>query len=274
MTANYPTIVRKFQQHVDGTEFVMAGHMNDAQDEITAIQSTLGPRPHVYTPVSGNPTTYTSVATRLDTVQRKQASQQGQIDDLISASDEGWALPIASVHATGTTIPATKTTSDVLPSDWYNMRWNRASLDTNGAYSAGPYLTIPKTGWWILTARVMMHTPSIPNTVEHALYGRMRILSSTSAHQTVNWDLAAADSSSQGTTHAWHRLTLAAAWDFYVGDRVSIQLRHDFFPTNSGQGTPAKSSLTAATRLQLTYVRGLPDYAARDYYQLDDEIGT
>lgn len=274
MAANYPTVVRRFQAHVDGTEYVMAGHMNDVQDELVAVQNTLGVRPHVYKPPSGAGTSYASVGNRLDDMQGDLISQQDQIDDIVGASKDGWSLPLVSVHATGTTIPATKDTTNVLPSDWYAMRWNRMAIDTNGAYAPGPYLTIPKTGWWILTARVMMHTPSIPNTVEHALYGRMRILSSANSQQTVNWDLAAADSSSQGTTHAWHRLTLASAWDFYVGDRVSIELRHDFFPTNTGQGTPAKSSLVGATRCQLTYVRGLPAGVQRDMYQLDDEIGT
>lgn len=274
MAANYPTIVRRFSPHQDGTEYVMAGHMNDVQDELVAVQSTLGPKPHIYNPSSGNPTAYGSVASRLDTVQRSQDTMQRQINSLLDASQEGWSQPIASVFATGTSIPPTKNTQGVQPSDWYSMMWTRVSIDTHGAYSKGYYLTIPKTGWWILTARVMMATPVIPNTVEHALYGRMRILSSANSTQTTNYDLAAGDSASQGNTQAWHRITLATAWDFYAGDKVAIQLRHDFFPTNTGQATPAKFSISAGCRLQVTYIRGLPGGAKRDTFQFDDEIGT
>lgn len=274
MPANYPTIVRKFQPHQDGTEYVMAAHVNDLQDEVGALEGTLGVKPHIYTPASGAATTYSSVASRLTTIQRLQDTQQDQLDDLVDASHEGWALPIVSVHASGTAVKPTVDTDDVVPSDWTSMRWTKKNIDTNGAYAPGPYITIPKTGWWILTSRVMMHTPAIPNTVEHALYGRMRVLSSENSQQTVNWDLAASDSASQGTTHAWHRLSMSSAWDFYTGDRIVIQLRHDFFPTNTGQGTPAKTTLTAMCRLQLTYIRGLPAGTSRDAFQLDDEIDT
>lgn len=272
MAANYPTVVRKFQQHQDGTEYVMAGHMNTVQDELTSIQSTVGVNPHVYTDTTGFQLMYPSVTYRLNEVQQKVDAQQKLINQLQAASQDGWNLPITSVHATGTSIPATKQTTAVVVSDWYPMRWNRVHIDTNGAYAPGTTLTIPKTGWWILTARIMMHTPVIPVTVEHHLWGRMRILSSTVDNQTVNFDLSVGDSSSQGTTHAWHRITLATAWDFYAGDQVSIQCRHDFFPTNTGQGTPAKQTLVAATRAQLTYVRGLPSGTHRDIFLMDDEL--
>lgn len=45
MAAVYPGSVRNFSTHVDLTETVFALHMNDAQDEITAIQNVLGPTP-------------------------------------------------------------------------------------------------------------------------------------------------------------------------------------------------------------------------------------
>lgn len=274
MTANYPTIVRKFQPHQDGTEYVMAAHMNDVQDETAATQQTLGIRPHIYTAASGTQTSYASVAARLDAAQRKIDAQQAQIDQLLDASKSGWSLPIVAIHGTNTVIPATKNTNSVQPSDWYSQIWNRKYIDTNGAYSPGPYITIPKTGWWILTARTMMETPDIPNNVEHTLWGRMRVISSTNAGQETRYDLAAGNSSSQGDEHGWHRLTQAAAWAFYAGDRVSIQLRHDFFPTDVGQSTPAKTSQVALTRAQMTYIRGLPSGTIPDVYRFPDEIDT
>lgn len=45
MAAVYPGSIRAFTTHVDLTETVFALHMNDAQDEIMAIQNTLGTNP-------------------------------------------------------------------------------------------------------------------------------------------------------------------------------------------------------------------------------------
>lgn len=273
MAANYPTIVRKFSPHADGTEYVMAAHMNAAQDEITAVQSTLGTKPHVRNRTNGSPTAYSTVGARLDSIQTTQDTQQTQINGLLDDSKTGWALPIASVQDTGTSIPATVNTHSVQPSDWYNLTWRYKVLDTNGAFSQNStYLTIPQTGWWILTSRTMMHDPSVPDTVQHILWGRVRVRS-THPGQVTDYDLAAADSTAPGGAEGWHRLTMACAWNFYQGDQVMVQVRHDFLPTNSGQPTPTKSSQTAMSRTQLTYIRGLPATVGV-MPQFDDEVGT
>lgn len=42
MTASYPSSVKSFTTKVDFTDTVLAAHVNDLQDEVSAVQSTLG----------------------------------------------------------------------------------------------------------------------------------------------------------------------------------------------------------------------------------------
>lgn len=252
MVANYPTIVRKFQNHVDGTEYVMAGHMNAVQDEVTAIESTLGAKPNVFNPTNGNPTAYSTVGDRLDNVQRSQANQQGEIDSLLDASNNGWSLPIANIFASGTNIPPTKSTHHVaVPSDWYRINWTAKMLDTDGIFNGGPSLTVPKSGWWIITSASTMKNPITSPEVTHNVWCRMKV------DGTVPYEIAKADSSAPGDSGGWHRLTTACGIELFAGDRVYMEYRHDFIATDPSVNI-ARSTQAATCRVQLTYVRALP----------------
>lgn len=46
--SNYPNSLKKFPVHQDVTEFVQAGHVNNLQDEVEAIEETLGTRPQIF----------------------------------------------------------------------------------------------------------------------------------------------------------------------------------------------------------------------------------
>lgn len=274
MVANYPTIVRRFQPHKDATEFVLAGHMNDVQDEITAIETTLGPRPHVWAPITGAPSVYSSVGSRLDAVQLNDVGQQAQIDHLLDASKTGWSLPLISVVATGTTIPPTPDWDDVLPSDWHPLRWTQRVVDTEGTYSSGPNIVIPKNGWWIMTSTIGMPDPSDGVNVAHYLWARARVTTSNGPPLNINIDLAQGDSSTVGSANGFHRITLAMSGDFFAGDVVQVQLRHVFRPTDPHQPDPPQQSMNAASRTQLTYIRGLPPTPRPIIQKLPYEIGT
>lgn len=272
--ASYPTIVRRFQPHVDGSEFVRAAHMDDVQDEVTAVETTLGTRPHVNAASSGSPTAYPSVAARLDAIQAGDAAQQTQINGLLAASNTGWSLPLLSVLATGTVIAPTPDWLHVQPTDWHPLRWTRAMVDTESAFNAGPSLVIPKSGWWVMTSTLGMADPSDAVTIAHYLWARIRVTTSPSPTQTINIDLGQGDSSALGRAGGYHRITMAIAGDFYVGDTVQVQLRHVSRPTDPAQPNPPQIPLSASSRTQLTYIRGLPTTPRAAATQLPYEIGT
>lgn len=275
MTASYPTVVRKFPNRVDGTEFVMAADVNGAYDEITATQSTLGANPQTYHPASGAPVAYTTVGARLDSVQQNLDTQTARINTLAGAAKTGWSLPVASVAATGTSIPPTANYNNVKPSDWYALRWNAVSVDTHGVYAPGPTLTIPWAGWWIISATCGMEDPSDNVTVLHTMFARIRATSSNPGTQTTGYvDFGQGDSTANGETGGWHRITMATAGPFNVGDTLQVHIRHVFVPTNSGQSAPPKYAETASARIQLTYIRGLPTGSSWGGVQLPYEIGT
>lgn len=274
MAANYPTIVRKFQPHADGTEYVMAGHMNDVQDEVSAVEATLGAKPHVYNPTTGSPTTYNSVSARLDAIQQNDEVQQGQINGLLAASNTGWSLPLLSVVASGTTIAPTRDWLNVQPTDWHPLLWSTENVDTNGAFTPGYNIVIPKSGWWVMTCTLGMLDPSNAVNIAHYLWARIRVTTSNFPGPLVNMDLGQGDSSTNGRAGGYHRITMAISADFYVGDTIQVQLRHVFRPTDTGQPDPVQTSLTATSRTQLTYIRGLPAGSSRHIVPFDYEIGT
>lgn len=278
MAANYPTIVRKFQPHSDGTEYVLAGHMNDVQDEVAAVEATLGTKPHVHSPTSGAPTVYSSVGARLDAMQQTDSTQQTQVNSLLDASKTGFALPLLSVVATGTSIGPTGNWLLPLPSDWHPLHWSQRIVDTEGSFSPGSNIVIPKTGWWTMTSTIGMVDPSDAVNIEHYLWARIRVSTSIAPGQLVNIDLGQGDSSANGRAGGFHRITMAISGDFYLGDTVQVQLRHVFRPTDPNQPSPTQVAMTATSRTQLTYIRGLPANSSRNgnpiWQQLPYEIGT
>lgn len=275
MVANYPTIVRKFQPHADGTEYVMAGHMNDVQDEIAAIESTLGVKPNVYSPATGNPVFYNTVAARLDAVQQASVNQQVQVNGLLDASKTGWALPLLSVLATGTVIAPTPDWHHVQPSDWHPLRWTQRIVDTENTFSPGSNIVIPKSGWWIMTSTIGMQDPtdSLVN-IEHYLWARIRVVTSNTPTQSIEIDLGQGDSTAAGRAGGYHRITMAVSGDFYAGDVVQVQLRHVFRPTDISQPNPTQVAMSATSRTQLTYIRGLPAPHRPILTQLPYESGS
>ena len=56
MAASYPSSVKVFPTHVNVTEIIDAGHPNTIQDEVVAVESTLGVLPSLSTTPSSNGT--------------------------------------------------------------------------------------------------------------------------------------------------------------------------------------------------------------------------
>ncbi|MFD4858441.1 hypothetical protein [Streptomyces atratus] len=270
MAANYPTIVRKFTNHQDGTEYVMAGHMNTVQDEISAVQTVLGINPNVYTRAAGTTLKYATVTARLNAAQQQIDSQQRTIDGLLDASKNGWSLPISSVYASGTAIPPTKSNNHVAyPSDWYKVRWTSPIVDTDGAYSPGFYVTIPKDGWWIVTSTTTMKNPVWDVNVEHNVWVRLKIVGATP--NSAAYEIAKGESSVPMNSGGWHRMSAAGGVEMFAGDRVYLEVRHDYIAQDPAQYP--KSTLSASSRMQLTYIRALPNNVpSRNAFYLPDEL--
>lgn len=254
MTANYPTIVRKFQPHEDGTEYVLAGHMNAVQDEVMAVESTLGAQPATFKPVGGSPTVYSTVGARLDFMQGIDNTQQVQINSLLDASRNGWSLPIANILASGTNIPTTQATNHVAVStDWHMVRWTSALVDSDNIFSSGYYIPVPKTGWWSVTANVVMAIPAQSVDITHNVWARLRVLGSGSPSP---YEIGADFSSAPEKSTDWHRLNLTSGDALWQGDRMYLEVRHDYIATDPT--TVNRQTLSASGRIQLTYQRALP----------------
>ncbi|MFH9606849.1 hypothetical protein [Streptomyces sp. NPDC017448] len=270
MAANYPTIVRRFTDHKDGTEYVMAAHMNGVQDEIGAIQGTLGINPHTYTRANGTTVRYPTVVARLNAAQQKIDEQQRIIDTLLDASKNGWSLPIANVFASGTGIPPTKSNNHVAyPTDWYKVRWTSKVLDTDGAYSPGFYVTIPKDGWWIVTSTTTMRNPVGSVDVEHNVWVRLKIDGIST--QSFPYEIAKGESSVPMRSGGWHRMSASCGVHLFAGDRVYLEVRHDYIAQDPAPIN--KQTLSAAARMQLTYIRALPgSVPTMTAFYLPDEL--
>ena len=75
MTASYPSSVKVFPTHVNVTEVIDAGHPNSIQEEVVALEATLGASPALSTTPSssgtfnGSSTTFSSVSARIANVE-------------------------------------------------------------------------------------------------------------------------------------------------------------------------------------------------------------
>lgn len=76
MAASYPASLKSFTVHTNNTDTIDAAHVNALQDEVAAVESTVGTAPNVSTTVSASSTfnktsyTYTDVSSRLANIEK------------------------------------------------------------------------------------------------------------------------------------------------------------------------------------------------------------
>lgn len=74
MAATYPSSVRSFTTKVNNIDIIDAAHPNVIQEEVVAIESTLGVNPQISSGLSGSyvsaSTTFDSVSARLDNIEK------------------------------------------------------------------------------------------------------------------------------------------------------------------------------------------------------------
>jgi hypothetical protein len=128
MAAVYPKQYKSFTVHKNLVEDIDASHVNNLQDEVLALQQTLGIMPHQDTGLKMKTNTYSSVASRLDAIQR------------------GHGIPACYVSKTSDSVKgsATKTISFSRPT---------TAQDPEGLFN-GHSITTNRTGWWIVFGRV------------------------------------------------------------------------------------------------------------------------
>lgn len=132
MAAVYPNQYRSFTPHKNIVEDVDASHVNNLQDELAAIQQTLGLNPHQDTGLKMSVNTWSSVAARLDAIQRGRGVPVAYLEK-------------ASDSMKGVTGTATKYISWPAPI---------AGHDPEGLFD-GKSIRTNRAGWWLIFARVI-----------------------------------------------------------------------------------------------------------------------
>jgi hypothetical protein len=130
MAAVYPKQYKSFTVHKNLVEDIDASHVNNLQDEVRAVQQTLGLNPHQDTSLTMKVNTWASVADRLDSVQR------------------GDGMPVVYLSKTSDSYKAAagvpmKTISWPSPGNFY---------DPEGLFN-GHSITTNRSGWWVVFAR-------------------------------------------------------------------------------------------------------------------------
>ncbi|MEW1675570.1 hypothetical protein ACJ6WD_10965 [Streptomyces sp. VTCC 41912] len=262
MSKVYPNAIRTFPTHRDGRDFVLAADVNELQDELTGVETAIGIKPQTYTDAAGKAHAYKDIASRLDAMQRYDDQVAASVNQLVDASNTGWNLPVGSARCTGTSIAPTVDQLDVdVTKDWHPVTWNRKLTDVGLPApltffpwgSSSPTITCPKTGWWIITMRLIATIPSGPNSLDHMCYARMYL----SDHGT---DVATAESTNARGTHGYHRADLTYSGEWYQGERLQMQLRHmDSMRVHKRASYPNPvGNITAWAWCGLTYIRALP----------------
>ncbi len=129
MAAVYPTAIKSFKSRQNYTMIVDAGDVNQAYDEIQALQTVLGAMPHQDT-LDGQTKTWSNVKTSIASARR------------------GLTDPICRVTATNFRVPFNDDTFPVFTSK---------QVDTHGMWQGGPNLVCPRTGWYHIAGYIRWH---------------------------------------------------------------------------------------------------------------------
>lgn len=259
MPSQYPKAVRRWPQHANQRDYVMAEHVNEIQDEIAGVAATIGVMPQEYVDATGKITKYSTVDSRLDHIQREQERLKYYQDGLLDAAKTGWNLPVASIRSSGTSVPQTvnQTQPNHPVEDWYPLKYDQPVIDPLGMAKKPVYaLTCPKTGWWVISVRTMMWIPDKkPKTqsTDHAMFTRVHIAG-------VSKDVATDGGSAPLGTNGYHRNNPTYAGPWFQGEKLSVEIRHmGNKPVPNAPVNDPIGAQTVFTWIGLTYIRALPD---------------
>jgi hypothetical protein len=155
--ASYPTSVVVFSTHANITEIIDASHPNNIQDEVTAIEATLGVEPRLSTTPSSSGT-FTSTATTFATVNARLANiETGVVADThtqylrkagdnanIITANTGTIKPLVLRGASGQSVNL---------QEWQNNTPTTiASVDQSGSVTAASFIKTSGTSSQFLKA--------------------------------------------------------------------------------------------------------------------------
>ena len=139
MAASYPSSVKAFTTHVNVTEVIDAGHPNSIQDEVVAIESTLGTTPSVATAAtatgwSNTSTDYTTVSGRLANIE-KGVVADAHTQYIRKSGDNANVITAGSSTTKGLVIKSAPSQS-VNMQEWQNSDGTVLSyIDSNGNFN-------------------------------------------------------------------------------------------------------------------------------------------
>lgn len=141
MTASYPSSVKSFTTKVDFTDTVLAAHVNDLQDEVNSIESTLGSSIKTGSGWVGSPdfvtTSWNTVKDRITNLEYVvKVAYDGRMP---TGGTSGQVL----IKNSSTDYDASWTTFTGLPSQTGN---NGKYLTTDGSTASWATIATPETG--------------------------------------------------------------------------------------------------------------------------------
>ncbi|KJK55526.1 hypothetical protein UK12_28080 [Saccharothrix sp. ST-888] len=240
----YPVSVKTFAVRTDTVDTVFASNVNDVQNEIQAVEQTLGVSPHVWAgapvgrPLSALATTtpfqaatYTSVGARLDAVQTQVAALT-QIANQQLYPVNAPQQPAATIQCTGQ-----MTTPGV--GAWQPFLWSGTSYDPAGMYQGGADVLCPQSGWYQVSVSVWVPVAQVVG-LHHA---NARVLVSGA-------EVATGASHAQPGTVDTHRVSVSWGGPWRAGQTLQVQVSHAPADANNTQ-------LLALATLSLSYQRSI-----------------
>jgi hypothetical protein len=191
MSASYPTTFKSFSAHVDYTETIIAQHVNDLQDEVMAIEQTLGTSPN--TDTTGTiPKFYATVLARLDAL-AKETEHEAFLTTLMSPG--GYNVP---------------------PSTFQYMNFTTSAVDTHTLKSSGNAATCKRKGWYVMTATLYISpdTPAYTST-PWVILGAIDVNGGTVAVQSTTHS---------ANDHSGNYINLTYSGPWSVGNNVQVKM--------------------------------------------------
>ncbi|MFF1693140.1 hypothetical protein ACFVXC_05860 [Streptomyces sp. NPDC058257] len=234
MPAVYPLSVKSWTPKVDQVDTIWAAHVNDIQNELGAIEKTVGVNPHVWggwwppgntswppkvgtmtvktpPPVSnfGAPKTYTSIGDRIKYMQQQTTWLTLMTSLLAGQSGQKPAPPPAAViRAPGIKVPTGE-------GAWTPMRWGAADYDPNKMYHGGSSIYPTQTGFWDVTVNIWADSTVRKANDLHFFHVRL---------MRGNDEVAGQDSMVETQTWIRHRINLAWQGRWNSGVPMQVQV--------------------------------------------------
>lgn len=249
--------VKSFTPKVDQVDTIWAAHVNDLQNEMAAIERTVGVNPHAWSgwtpsgttwppkpgsvtlktpaPVSnfGAAKAYSSVADRLKVVQQQETWLTLMVQYLVGQSGTKPSKPAAAViRAPGMKVPAGE-------GRWVPFRWGAADYDPNRMYQGGSQIAAAMTGFWDVSVNVWADsTTRRPNDLHFVHVRLMR----------GDDEVAGQDSLIETQTWIRHRINLSWQGRWNKGIPMQVQV---------SQHGASDNTVDANATISVSFVRDL-----------------